>query len=181
MEAYLDLSTKVYKTLKGMILSGELQPGQKLKQEQLAEQLGVSRTPLLQATSRLAKDRLVTVIPRRGMFVRKVGVKEKLDVFDARTSLEPLCAEMASETITDAEIAVLSEIVDEQESLFRKGRIDDSFQEDCHFHKRLVEFSRNSYIYDFIKTIVNTQLSTERFLKSPEDSIRDQKLYGYAS
>ena len=159
-----------------MILSGELKPGQKLKQEQLAEQLGVSRTPLLQASSRLAKDRLVTIIPRRGMIVRKIGVKEKLDVFDARTSLEPLCAEMASETITDEELDCLVHIVDNQERLFKEGKIDESFQEDCHFHKMLVECSRNTYIYDFIKMIVNTQLSTERLLKSPEDSIRDHRI-----
>lgn len=173
---YQDLSTKVYNSLKAMILSGELEQGQKLKQEQLAEQLGVSRTPLLQATSRLAKDKLVDLIPRRGAYVRVVSAKEIVDVFEIRTSLEPLGAELASVNITDLEIEKLESIVFEQEKRIQEGKTREAFEEDCKFHIFLMKCCGNNYLYDFLKNIINMQLSAERYLKSPSDSVLEHRL-----
>ncbi|MCI7605277.1 MAG: GntR family transcriptional regulator [Spirochaetales bacterium] len=173
---YQDLSTKVYNSLKSMILSGELEQGQKLKQEQLAEQLGVSRTPLLQATSRLAKDKLVDLIPRRGAYVRVVSSKEMIDAFDIRSSLEPLGAELASKYISEENIHTLESILDEQENKIKGGQIRESFEEDCKFHILLMKSSGNNYLYDYLKNIINMQLSTERYLKTPEESVLEHRL-----
>ncbi|HKJ84610.1 MAG TPA: GntR family transcriptional regulator, partial [Spirochaetia bacterium] len=68
---YEDLSGQVYRMLKHMILVGELKTGEKLRQDDLAERLGVSRTPLLSAFSKLEKEMLVELIPRRGAFVKQ--------------------------------------------------------------------------------------------------------------
>jgi DNA-binding GntR family transcriptional regulator len=83
---YDDLGTKVYEILKEMIVKGELKPGQKLIQENLAEILGVSRTPLLQALSKLSKDHYIITVPRRGSFVKEFSNQENLDIFDIRGS-----------------------------------------------------------------------------------------------
>ncbi len=67
---HLDLSEKVYHTLKNMILNDELKSGEKLNQQKLAQELGVSRTPILSAFSKLEKEVLVEIIPRKGTFVK---------------------------------------------------------------------------------------------------------------
>jgi DNA-binding GntR family transcriptional regulator len=65
------LGKKVHRALRAMIISGELKPGQKLIQDDLANHLGVSRTPLLAAFSKLEQENLVTTIPRRGAYIRE--------------------------------------------------------------------------------------------------------------
>ncbi|TVR06400.1 MAG: GntR family transcriptional regulator, partial [Spirochaetaceae bacterium] len=89
---YEDLAQRVYKLLKQMILQGELCSGQRLPQDELAERLGVSRTPLLSAFSKLEREMLVETVPRRGSFVRAYSSEELLNIYDIRLRLEPLGA-----------------------------------------------------------------------------------------
>ncbi len=77
---HVDLSLRVYDSLKGMILSGKLVPGQKIVQMKLAEEIGVSRTPLLKALQMLEHELLVESIPRRGMFVKAMKPQELIDL-----------------------------------------------------------------------------------------------------
>ncbi|MDC7234230.1 MAG: GntR family transcriptional regulator [Spirochaetales bacterium] len=92
-----DLSEKVYKNIKEMILRRELVPGQKLTQEDMAKLLGVSRTPLLAAFSKLEKEWLVESRPRRGFYIRELNKEDELNLFDIRLRLEPLGARRAAE------------------------------------------------------------------------------------
>jgi len=71
-----------------MILAGELKPGEKLPQEKIAEQLGVSRMPLHKAFVMLEDEFLVESIPRRGIFIRKPDIQEIIDAFECREGLE---------------------------------------------------------------------------------------------
>lgn len=92
-----DLAEKVYKNIKQMILKRELVPGQKLTQEEMARLLGVSRTPLLAAFSKLEKEWLVESKPRRGYYIRELSREDELNLFDIRLRLEPLGARKAAE------------------------------------------------------------------------------------
>ena len=96
---YEDLAEKVYRSIKTMILEGELEPGEKLRQEELALRLGVSRTPLAAAFSKLEKEMLVELLPRRGARVRALSSRELLDLYDIRIRLEPLGAYEAAQAV----------------------------------------------------------------------------------
>ncbi|PWJ56867.1 DNA-binding GntR family transcriptional regulator [Dyadobacter jejuensis] len=92
MISHTDLSQLAYLELKRQILEGELEKGEKLVQERIAEQLGVSRMPLHKAFQMLESEFLVEAIPRRGYFVKKFEFQELIDAFECREVLEGLAA-----------------------------------------------------------------------------------------
>ncbi|WP_394524893.1 GntR family transcriptional regulator [Lacrimispora sp. JR3] len=95
MNEYLPLRDVVFNTLRQAILKGELAPGERLMEIQLAERLGVSRTPIREAIRKLELEGLVLMIPRKGAEVAKISEKSLRDVLEVRRSLEELAIELA--------------------------------------------------------------------------------------
>ena len=95
MNEYLPLRDVVFNTLRQAILKGELAPGERLMEIQLAEKLGVSRTPIREAIRKLELEGLVLMIPRKGAEVAKISEKSLRDVLEVRRSLEELAIELA--------------------------------------------------------------------------------------
>ena len=83
-----NLDHKVYKTLKSMILEQKLTPGAKIYQDKLAQELGISRTPLVGALKKLEQEKLITAIPRRGFYVRHFSKQEMIQIFELRDHRE---------------------------------------------------------------------------------------------
>ena len=102
-----NLDQKAYQILKAMIMDRQLLPGEKIPQEKLAEDLGISRTPLVNALKFLEKEKLVQSIPRRGFFMRTFTKKEMISIFELREVLEGLAARKAAQKITDNQIVQL--------------------------------------------------------------------------
>ena len=94
MNEYLPLRDVVFNTLRQAILKGELEPGERLMEIQLAERLGVSRTPIREAIRKLELEGLVLMIPRKGAEVAKISEKSLKDVLEVRRSLEELAIEL---------------------------------------------------------------------------------------
>ena len=109
MDEYLPLRDVVFKTLRQAILKGELEPGERLMEMQLAEQLGVSRTPIREAIRKLELEGLVLMIPRRGAEVAKISEKNLRDVLEVRRSLEELAIDLACQRIQEEELETLRE------------------------------------------------------------------------
>lgn len=107
MNEFLPLRDVVFNTLRQAILTGELKPGERLMEIHLANKLGVSRTPIREAIRKLELEGLVTMIPRRGAEVAQITEKSLQDVLEVRRSLDALCAELACERISEAQIAAL--------------------------------------------------------------------------
>ena len=103
MEAPASISEAVTDTLRSAILVGQLKPGQKLPQAEIAEQLGVSRIPLRDALRRLEVEGLVLMDDRRGARVAGVSMEELDEIFQMRILLEPTCAEAAVGKLSDEE------------------------------------------------------------------------------
>ena len=110
-DEYLPLRDVVFKTLRQAILMGELTPGQRLMEIQLANKLGVSRTPIREAMRKLELEGLVVMVPRKGAHVAKINQKVLHDVLEVRCSLEQLAVELACERITDEELNKLHEAI----------------------------------------------------------------------
>ena len=144
---HVNLDDKVYGRVKDMIASGDLEPGSRIVQEDLASGLGVSRTPLVNALKRLAQEGLLQWIPRRGIYVRSLDHEELVWLFELRERLEPLAAELAAARITREEAlrlreqwAAMAGLADTPESV--RLFID----QDRRFHWRLVELAGNPYL-----------------------------------
>ena len=110
MDDYLPLRDVVFNTLRGAILRGDLKPGQRLMEIQLANQLGVSRTPVREAIRKLELEGLVKMVPRKGAEVAQISEKHLKDVLEVRSALEELAGELACERMTAEELEQLKEI-----------------------------------------------------------------------
>ena len=121
MNEYLPLRDVVFNTLRQAILKGELAPGERLMEIQLAEKLGVSRTPIREAIRKLELEGLVLMIPRKGAEVAKISEKSLRDVLEVRRSLEELAIELACQRMTDEEIEQLGERQNDFKNAINKG------------------------------------------------------------
>ena len=102
-----NLDQKAYEIVKNMITERQILPGEKIPQEKLAQELGISRTPLVSALKFLEHEKLVESKPRRGYFVRLFSKQEMVSIFELREVLEGLAAKRAAANITDKEIDIL--------------------------------------------------------------------------
>ena len=91
-----NLDRKVYRELKSMIVDRKLKPGDKILQEKISQEFGVSRTPLMCALKKLEQEKLVQAIARRGFYVRRFTKEEVLEAFELREILEGLAARRAA-------------------------------------------------------------------------------------
>lgn len=104
---HIDLTSWIHEELKSQILEHKLKPGKKIIQEEVAEELGVSRTPLLKVLQMLETEFLVESKPRRGYYVREISTKEMIDVFECREVLEGLAARLVAEKADKSELAAI--------------------------------------------------------------------------
>lgn len=109
------LSERVTNSIRSLILSGELQPGSRIGQEQLAERFGTSRIPVREALKRLESDGLVSLVPNSGAWVAKVDIAECIEIYKIRERLEPLALSEAVKRMTDEHIEELAQLVEKME------------------------------------------------------------------
>lgn len=146
MIQHSDLSQLAYQHIKSQILSGELVRGQKLVQEKIAENLGISRMPLHKALQMLESELLIEAIPRKGYLVKKFDKQELLDAFECREVLEGLAARKLAEREDHAKIA------DELSKYFKPFTSDKPIDEkayrkaDQEFHNSIRQLSNNSVL-----------------------------------
>ena len=118
MNEYLPLRDVVFNTLRQAILRGELKPGERLMEIQLANKLGVSRTPIREAIRKLELEGLVLMIPRKGAEVAQITEKNMQDVLEVRKALEELSVQLACERITPEQVEdFLKENIDHENAL----------------------------------------------------------------
>ena len=134
MNEYLPLRDVVFHTLRQAILKGELKPGERLMEIQLANKLGVSRTPIREAIRKLELEGLVLMIPRKGAEVAEITEKNLRDVLEVREALEQLAVQLACEQITKAQIRELKEAADKFRDILTSGNITEIAEADEHFH-----------------------------------------------
>lgn len=129
-----------------MIVAGELSPGQRLIEGQIAERLGVSRNPVREALRSLEATGLIDVIPRKGAHVAMINLDELTQIQDLRFAIESLAAERAAVNRTDDDLRALKLCIDRGLAATKRG--DKALAAECHraFHVALERASKNPYI-----------------------------------
>ena len=143
MDEYLPLRDVVFNTLRRAILRGELKPGERLMEIQLANKLGVSRTPIREAIRKLELEGLVLMIPRKGAEVAEITRKNMTDVLEVRKALEELAAELACERIEKGQISELRVAAKEFERTLKTGDVTKIAEADEKFHD-ILYFATNN-------------------------------------
>ena len=170
MDEYLPLRDVVFKTLRQEILKGELEPGERLMEIQLAERLGVSRTPIREAIRKLELEGLVLMIPRKGAEVAKMTLKDMEDVLEVREALDELAAKIACKKISDEQLANLKTIKDEFKRSMDSGDVKKIAEEDVKFHDAIYEATNNAKLVSMMNNI-REQMYRYRveYLKDPKN------------
>ena len=173
-----NLDQTAYQIIKEMIENRQLMPGQKIPQEKLAADLGISRTPLISALKFLEQEKLVETKPRRGFFVRLFSIEEMISIFEIREVLEGLSARRAAQSITDLQIAELRKIF----KPFLKSKNIEDFHAYSHadrqFHNSIAQIGSKEFLTSILQTFNIVSLAyqyptREGLIRSPNETIKE--------
>jgi DNA-binding GntR family transcriptional regulator len=153
LDSYKPLREVVSATLREAIVSGILQPGERLMEIQLAEELGVSRTPVREAIRKLELEGFVIMVPRRGTYVADLSIKDINEVYEIRTALDVLAAGLAAERITEEELEQLERLLVEIGEAIENGDLQKIIDIDSQFHDVLYRASRNDRLVGIINNL----------------------------
>lgn len=143
----------VYEELKRQIMVGEIAPGTRMMEVELAEEMGVSRTPVREAIRKLEKEGLVTIEPRRGAYASDISAKDMVDILEVRQDLEGMAAGIAAQKITDESRIELENIARIYKESVDKGDIDEIIKNDEAFHKYIVGLSENKTLIKMVSQV----------------------------
>ena len=149
------LATAVQQEIERAILRGELVPGAKLNEADLAERLGVSRGPVREALRMLETAGLVRQEKNRGAFVRHVALDEAMEIYDLRAMIEESVGRALAGAIAPAQLKSLHALVDSMGRAVKAGDADAYHLLNLEFHDRLVEFSGNRKLTSMYRQLIN--------------------------
>lgn len=151
LDSYKPLREIVFEAMREAIISGVLKPGERLMEIQLAEEMGVSRTPVREAIRKLELEGFVVMMPRKGAYVAGVSHKDVADVFEIRAALEGLAAGLAAERVTDDEIEQMERVL-----FYKEGEERDLemiVKSDTDFHALVYKASRNQRLVQILENL----------------------------
>lgn len=160
LDTYKPLREIVFESIREAIINGTLKQGERLMETQLAEELGVSRTPVREAIRKLELEGLVVMVPRKGAYVAGISARDAADILEIRAALEGLAAKLAAERITPDEIEELSNDIEGMGQAIDKGDLDTAIEYDTKFHTVLISASRNTRL---VSMVSNLQEQVMRF------------------
>ena len=151
---------RAYELIKDKIITIAMQPGSVINEATLMAETGLGRTPIREAIKRLEAARLVTVSPRRGMFVTTINISDLGQIQEIRSVLDPLCVRLAIQRATAAEKAELRNLVNQAQAASVNGDVTALMDLDCRFHHLLAKathndllIAENEMLYDLARRI----------------------------
>ena len=173
-----NLDQKAYEIIKKLIIDRKLLPGGKIPQEKLAQELGISRTPLVSALKFLEHEKLVESKPRRGFFVRLFTKQEMISILELREVLEGLAARRAATNITEIQIEKLNIFFKQFAKADDITDIKAYAKEDRRFHNFITEIGAKEFLKSILQTcnIIRASyqfLSFEGLVRLPNDTINE--------
>ena len=184
MEAYQEYSLRgrVFQTIRENILTGVYKENEELRENTIAKELGVSRTPVREALRQLELEGLVKIVPNKGACVTGITTKDVKDIYIIRSLLEGVCARWATEHITDEQIEELEEIILLSEFHLQREKNESSQQVtelDGKFHEILYQASDSRILKhvlsDFHKYVKMARKASVTNKARAEKSIEEHK------
>lgn len=148
------MTSKAYDELKWKIINGEIEPGQLYNEQNICDLINVGRSPVRSALSKLKHDRLIDIIPRKGMLIRAIPNKEIQEILQVRLSVEPLVAKLAARNATKEDISKLAALLDQSENADLSDR-KMAMRIDHDFHIGMAESTGNTVLAEVVSFIKN--------------------------
>lgn len=149
------LKEDIFDVLHEKIISGAYQPGDRLRQEDIATQLGVSMTPVREALDLLVSAGLAERVPYRGVRVREMSPKDMVEAYGVRLVLEALIAQEAARNITDEQIAGLEEMLEQMKQHNSLKEMSDEQKVSREFHSAIAKASGNNLLIKLYEIVAN--------------------------
>mgnify|MGYP003676220932 CR=1 FL=1 len=140
------IADSVRERIEQMIVTGEFADGERLDEVKLAEQFGVSRTPLREAFQALAASGLVKLEARRGAFIRHPDFVELVEMFEVMAEIEAMCGFRAARHVTGSQMTAIGKTIENCETAISAGDFDEYYRENETFHHLLYEASGNRFL-----------------------------------
>ncbi len=142
------VAEQVHAFIQHALLSGQLNPGDRLAEGELAAALGISRTPIREALRQLDNDGLVVVLPHRGTFVRTLDPRRGRQLYETRLLLEPAAVRAATAHITDQQLAALRSLLDSTLDEAKAGNMGSASMDTEAFHVALLRIAGNEVLLE---------------------------------
>ncbi len=152
---YSSKTEKVYDLLLEMIIKQKLSPGERLVERDLAKKLGVSKTPVREALSRLRKEGLVKGTPYQGLFVARILPEDMEEIYELREVIEGLTVRNATKKMNEEQIRQLTSVVQFFEECVRKNDLERYSSLDLKFHNLLASISKNGRLFQTMQLLRN--------------------------
>lgn len=152
-DEFLPLRDVVFNTLRNAILTGDLEPGERLLEIKLADKLGVSRTPIREAIRKLELEGLVVITPRKSAEVARITKEDLRDVLEVRRVLECLAIELSCEKITDEIVGELESNLKEFQKAIKKNDIKEIAVTDVDFHEIIYKSTGNKRLIQILNNL----------------------------
>ena len=147
------LREMVYEELKMQILKGSIVPGTRMMEVELAEEMGVSRTPIREAIRKLEKEGLVTIEPRRGAYASMISTDDMVEILEVRQDLEGLAAFFAASRMKPEQMEELREVSAKYNEAVKAGSMEDMIKSDTRFHRIIVDSCHNKILVQMIEQL----------------------------
>lgn len=157
------LSDQAYVVLRDAIFEKRLPPGSRLSVPDMAERLGISRSPVREAVARLAHEGLVKMVPNKGGVVAELGIDDLLEIYELREILEGLAASLAAARVNDESLGQLRNLYERHVQVVEAGRTDEHMALDMAFHRLTRELTGNRrllYTLDRLQGQIRLAMST---------------------
>ena len=170
----VSLSERAYDCIKQQIVSLKLRPGSVINEAGLQEELGLGRTPIREALKRLSLEKLVVIMPRRGMFVSEIGIRDLQQLFEMRLPLESLAARLAAERGTDEHWVRMNEVLSKLPEPGSNNEALITIDKSC--HEIIYEAADNEFLRDTLITHYALSLRLWYYFLSGLSDMRDALL-----
>ncbi|WP_338694139.1 GntR family transcriptional regulator [Streptomyces sp. Q6] len=160
------ISDQVYDLLRQAVVEGDLEPNDRVVESEIARRLGVSQAPVREAVKRLAREGLLTHVPRRGHFVVEISSKDAEYARQVREPLERLAAQLAAEHATEEQLAELDAVVDRMHEAVAAGDVSGFRDADIEFHTLVSQFAGNPFLARMWE-VIEPSLRTLRAISDP--------------
>jgi len=153
IENHKPLRELVYQELKTLILEGKITPGTRLMEIDLAESLGVSRTPVREAIRQLEKEGLVIIEPRKGAYVSPISTSDIIEILEVRQNIEGLAARFAACRMSGDELEALRKASSDYDTAVDEGNTADMIKYDTKFHRLIADSSHNKILVHMVEQL----------------------------
>jgi len=153
LDNFKPLRDVVFETLREAILKGVIKSGERLMENQLAEEMGVSRTPVREAIRKLEQEGFVVVMPRKGAYVSEMSYRDVHEVYEIRASLESLACGLAAERVTPSEIEEMERYLVEEREYLDNNELVLTVNTDIGLHSAIYQAARNEKITHLISKL----------------------------